>query len=149
MTTHWLLAVVVTLSLVTAGCAYVPQKGSHEIDFAGTVEQKNGSFQMVGEVRVISGAAQTRNYSAVSVVLYESPGTVAERIRLGKMSTDSSVAPTQRPINLTRELTPEYVLIESLDFWDDDELDAVIAFRWTGEEYEMYFVDSKDERFDH
>lgn len=149
----WFPVVIVTLAVVTAGCAYVPQKSGHEIDFDGTVERSDDSFQIDGQVEVDSGTGPTRNFSRVSVVLYETPGSVSERIRLGEMSTDSSVAPKRRPVNISRNTTPEYVLIESPDFWEDnrlvDGLDGVMAFRWNGDKYERYWVETKDERFDH
>lgn len=153
MTRSWLPVIVVAVTAVTAGCAYVPQAPAHEIHFDGSVERTDNTFRMDGQVDVDSGATPTLNFSVVSVVLYESPGDPADTVRLGAMSTDSSAAPSLRPVNITRNATPEYVLVESPDFWADgglvDGLEAVVAFHWNGDEYERYWVESRDDRFDH
>lgn len=144
---RWLPVVVVAVAVAAAGCGFVPQEPAHAIDFDGTVERSDGTFRMDGQVEVDAGAAPTRNFTDVSVVLYGAPGEVLERVHLGTMSTDSSVAPKRRPIDVVRDLSPEYVVVESPDFWDGGRT-AVVAFRWNGERYEEYRVESRDERFD-
>lgn len=142
-TTSRVLVAIVVLVLVV-GCTY-PTQSHHEVHFDGSVERVNGSFQMQGQVDISVGAAPTRTFTDVRVILYGQNETIVEQMPLGTMSTNASIAPRQRQVNITADRLPKYVLIESPDFWDGNL--PVVAYRWTGERYKTYFVNEPDERF--
>lgn len=137
-----LVAIVAVILL--AGCTF-PSQSHHEIHFDGPVERVEGSFHMQGQVDISLGAAPHRNFTDVQVVLYDQDQCVQNRVALGDMSTDPSVAPRQRAVNITTDDLPTYVLIESPDFWEGNL--PVVAYRWTGERYERYFINNEREKF--
>jgi hypothetical protein len=50
--TRGVVVVVIVASL--AGCATLPESGSHEVDFDGPVERTDGEFHMEGTVEIDS-----------------------------------------------------------------------------------------------
>lgn len=137
---------IVVLIVASAGCVYVPDKTYHSVDYDRTIERVDGELRMDGRVEIDSGAAPPRTFRDVTLVFYESPDQVVDRVYLGDMSSNRSVAPKRRPINLTVEPAPKYIYIESPNFWTEKPR-YVDAFRWNGNEYEKYAIESEDEKF--
>lgn len=130
--------------VLLAGCTY-PSTSDHDIDFDGTVERSDGTFQMLGQVEVDPGTAPDRNFGDVRIVLYDDNQTVILEEQLGPMSTDSSIHPSRRAVNITSDVLPTYVIIESPDLWEGNL--PVDAFRWEDDGYTRYPINSEAEKF--
>lgn len=138
------LTICFVAMILLTGCTY-PAISHHEIDFDGTVERVDGSFRMDGQVEVDIGTAPPQNFSDVSVVLYDSNQAMIKEVPVGPMSTNSSISPSTRSVNITSNTPPTFVVVESPDFWRDDL--RTIAFHWTGDGYDRYFIGSDEEKF--
>lgn len=130
--------------VLLSGCTY-PAISHHEIDFDGTVERVDGTFRMDGQVEVDIGTAPPQNFSDVAVVLYDSNRSAITEVPLGPMSTNSSISPSRKSVNITSDTQPTFVVVESPDFWQDDL--QTIAYHWTGDRYDRYFIGSDEEKF--
>jgi hypothetical protein len=113
--------------------------GSYEVDFDGEPERTADGFRMQGEVEVDSTTAPTRNFTDVTVVLYDENRSVIERVPLGTMSTDSEYYPERRSVNIITTKQPTYVRIESPEFEEGD-ID-VEGYQWTGSYYKSEYID--------
>ncbi|MFC7046958.1 hypothetical protein ACFQH6_17515 [Halobacteriaceae archaeon GCM10025711] len=140
-------AVVVVLVVTTAGCAYVPESETAEVDYRGTIEYANGTFHMDGEVYTYPGTHPPSNYSDVRVTLYDANQSVIRSVPLGSMSIRGQ-APKTRSVNITTSTRPQYVVIESPDFWPDSAL-AVTAYTWNDalDKYSIYYIETPDQKF--
>ncbi|GAA3879127.1 hypothetical protein [Haloarcula argentinensis] len=140
----WVPVLILTVAIGLAGCTY-PTASGYEVDLDGIPERNDGGFEMHGEVEVADTTAPVRNFTDVSLKFYDNDMSEITQINLGRMSTDSSVAPIRRSFNISLDQQPTYIILESPDFWNSDV--SVGAYRWNGGSYTYYFVTSKDERF--
>jgi hypothetical protein len=123
--------------MLLAGCTY-PTAGSYGVDFDGVPERTVEGFRMQGQVAVDPTTAPTRNFTDVTIVLYDQNWSVIERVPLGPMSTDSEYYPERRSVNITTAQQPAYVRIESPEFEEGDV--AVEGYRWTGSYYKSVYI---------
>lgn len=131
-------ALIVLAVIVLAGCA---TSGTfHTIGFSGAIGIQDGTFYMNGSVSVGIGAAPEQTYRNVTVALYDDEKEAIETVPVGTMSTDADRAPNTRPVNLTSERIPTYVVLESPDFWTDGVDLAVEGFVLEDGEYRRYDV---------
>lgn len=142
------LALLFVALVALAGCN--GKAASHEVHFSGNVTYTGEAFSMDGAVVVLDGSTgPARSYPNVTVTLYAENGTVLDTVPVGDMSARGE-APERRPVRITREYRPAYVLIESQGFWRNGRETPVEAFHWeeSVDAYERYSVNSPDERFE-
>lgn len=137
------ITIALVVSIAMAGCTY-PAASENTVEFDGTVERVDGQFRMSGDIRIEGTNARTLD--DVAVVLYDENQTVIDRIRLGSLSSGSdSPHPDSLPVNITTDRPPTYVLVESPDLRADGVPSE--AFRWNGEQYTNYWIESEGDRF--
>jgi hypothetical protein len=113
---HRLLLATAVLVVVTAG-SWSSAAGPPSVVHAdGPVHVQDGTFQMEGVV-TIGAAGESLAYHDVRVVLYDENRTVLTVVELGTLSTDPRVGPRSRPLNVTSDVVPAYVHVESRSFW--------------------------------
>lgn len=140
------LALALVGVVFLAGCGLLPERGSYEVDFDGAPERTTDRFQMHGEVEIDSTTATERNFSDVSIVLYDQNESLIGRVPVGTLSTTPEHYPVGSSVNITDDHPPTYILIESPNFWNGDV--AVTAYRWTGNQYEEAHIESEAELFE-
>lgn len=141
-----LLTLLLTLLAVLAGCSTAG--GFHTVNFgAGTMSVENGTFYMNGNVSVGTGAQPDIQLSNVSIVLYTEDGEIIKTVQLEPLSTDPDVAPLARHISIESKRPPEYVLIESPEFWNSNAKIQVYGYQRTENEYEEYFRSKATQKF--
>lgn len=138
---------IVTLTVVMAGCVFVPSSNYHQIYFTGEMGAENSTFRMVGEVGVQSGAAPEGVYRNVEIVLYSDDYQAIRSIGLGDLGTSEATVPLSQEVNVTSEQVPQYVLIESPDFWTEEGELQVDAYRRQGSDYKLYTRTEPDQKF--
>lgn len=140
-------AAIIAFLLITllAGCS--TSATHHDVDFSGTIEVEHDQFVMDGNVSVGIGAAPDATFESVTVVLYDEKKEVIRRIPVGELST--TPPPLTQRINITSEIIPTYVLIESPNFWQSNTTVYVSAYKRPddGGRYEDYSRASADEKF--
>jgi hypothetical protein len=117
----------------------------YSISFNVETNQSDDGLRHQIYVKVQHTTAPTQNFSNVSIVFYDSNQSVIKRVHLGTISSDGNVAPSHFERNITTNNQPAYIVVESPDFWESEV--SVQAARWTGEYYTMYWISSKDNRF--
>lgn len=122
-----LMALLLVITL--AGCS--TSANHHSVYFSGTVEAEDGQFIMDGNVSVGIGAAPDATFDSVTVVLYDENKEEIRRVPVGELST--TPPPLTQPINITADRIPEYVVIESPDFWTSDATLSIIAYERPGD----------------
>lgn len=139
------VAVVLLVVGSLAGC--FTSANHHDVDFDGTIEVEQERFVMDGNVSVGIGAAPDATFQDVTVVLYDENKEEIRRVPVGKLST--TPPPLTQRINITTDRIPEYVVIESPDFWEADTTVYVSGYERPGDggRYEDYSRASASEKF--
>jgi hypothetical protein len=140
-----LLATVVITIL--AGCSTSPS--SHSVIFSGTIEAEEEQFVMDGNISLSIGATPDATFEEVTVALYDENKEEIRRVNVGELATNRP--PHEQRINITTDQIPEYVVIESSDFWQSDTTVYVNGYKRPGDEgrYEDYSRANADEKFPH
>lgn len=107
--------------VATAGCA-VHSAPHNILSFSGNVTTTNDTFHLEGDLYLGVQAGGHHNYSNVSIVLYDGDKRPIETVRVGRMSTNPEWGPTRYRVNITTDTVPAYVVVESPDFWTDNEI---------------------------
>ena len=138
-----LLATVVITIL--AGCSTSPS--SHSVYFSGTIETEEDQFVMDGNISLSIGATPDATFEEVTVALYDENKEEIRRVGVGELATNR--APHAQRINITTDQIPEYVVIESPDFWTSDTTVYVNGYKRPGDggRYEDYSRANGDEKF--
>lgn len=117
--------VLTTVSMVTAGCFYVPQGDAVSISVYGQGEGTDSGvalnpisisgseFRMKGYLSVGGGAADRSRYRTISVRLYSKSGDLLCVEHVG----DWNVTRTKN-VSISRQQIPHYVVVYSPDFWN-------------------------------
>lgn len=140
------LALLLIMSLLISGCS---TSGNYHTITIGSGEMyvENGVFYLQGGVSVGVGAQPDVNFSDISIVLYSSNKEVIRSVEIGRLSTNPEYAPLERRVNITTKQVPEYVLIESPEFWGGKANIEVYAYQRTSDGYEEYFRSKKSQKF--
>jgi hypothetical protein len=138
---------MLTGTVILAGCS--TSATHHDVDFDGTIEVVDDRFIMDGNVSLGQGAAPDAMFENVTVVLYDKNKEEISRVPVGKLST--TPPPLTQRINITTDRIPEYVVIESPDFWQSDTTVYVNGYKRPGDggRYEDYSRANADEKFPH
>jgi hypothetical protein len=102
---------------------------------------------VTGDVSLGQGAAPDAMFENVTVVLYDKNKEEISRVPVGKLST--TPPPLTQRINITTDRIPEYVVIESPDFWQSETTVYVNGYKRPGDggRYEDYSRANGDEKF--
>jgi len=140
--TNLLLVVI----LLIAGCS--TSGNYHTVNIgSGGMYVENGEFRLDGNVSIGIGAQPDANFSEVRVVLYSAEGTVIESHEVGRLSTNPDSGPLKRRVNITAGEIPEYVLIQSPEFWSSSVNIEVLAYQRTSDGYKEYHRARKSQKF--
>ncbi|MFC5368591.1 hypothetical protein [Salinirubrum litoreum] len=101
---------------------------------------------MNGTVNFYLGSAGNRTVSNLSVVLYDAEQQRISSVDLGNISVNGTRGPFRRPVTIKTETLPKYVIIESPDAWEMDDV-YTAGYAWDGTSYAEYAVTSRDNRF--
>lgn len=96
-----------TVSL--SGCSFGNPSYNGQINFIGELGIENGVFVMEGEI--VNSGSSTDTFDDVAVYLYEESGEQIERVDIGELSGSLS-------ISISSQQIPEYIILDSPDFWD-------------------------------
>lgn len=142
------VALFLVFLLLSAGCARYPSLQRHEVDYTGAIERTENGFRMNGTVEIIGGTATDRNFSSVSVTLYNSERVAYRSFDLGRFSTNPSWGLVRKQINLSASTQPKYVVIESPGFWGETDI-LTMGFVWNKKKgyYTTYTVQERSDRF--
>lgn len=141
--------ITVTIALVVVtiltGCSM--SATSHSVYFSGTTEVEEDQFVMDGNVSLSIGAAPDATFEEVTVALYDENKEEIRRVNVGELTTNR--APHAQRINITTHRIPEYVVIESPDFWQSDATVYVNGYKRPedGGRYEDYSRANAEEKF--
>lgn len=130
-----------------AGCATYPNASEHEVHYSGQIGVTDGRFYMDGKVYISKGTAPDVSFSKTQMVLYDNRSEKIGEITIGDLSTDPETAPIEREVNFTGEHIPTYVILESPDFWHDNDIPTE-AFERTDDGYNSYFITDSEEKFE-
>lgn len=134
-----ILAIVLTSSI--SGCVMVPKGEEVEVLYVGSINASNGSFQMDGFVSTGGGIPDRGTYRDVSIQLYTEDGTVLCGTEVGDLEASHS----RRNVSVTASVVPEYVILTSPDFWNEDVKVDYFQQDSNMEDYDRNYVGSKSE----
>jgi len=133
------LLVVVILSLSFSGCTLINPPDN--INFTGDIHTSDGEFRMNGTI-VNSSPDDPSKFRNTTIHLYHVNGTLIRSHRVGTLERSAK-------ISITSEQVPEYVVINSPDFWQRSILDpgvSIFYFELTEEGiYSEHGVESKND----
>lgn len=133
---------MVVLLVALSGCPEGDSGGNIEIN--GDMDATEQGFHLNGMV-VNSGLSEP-THQDVTVSLYTSNGTIIASENLGSLSEDNSL-----DVTMQTDRIPEYVIINSPDFWQYQNIDLTYYEHdedWQGEPHGAYVprtISSKDE----
>lgn len=104
----------VVIAGILAGCVTVPKGEEVDIHYDGSINGANEEFRMDGYVSSGGGIPDQETYRNISIKLYSKDGTLLCEDDVGTLQ-----AHDRRNVSVTADIVPEYVIITSPDFWDE------------------------------
>jgi len=137
------IGILVALVMVTslAGRSTVPHGEEAEVIYIGSINASNSDFQMDGHLSTGGGVPDPETYRNIKIQLYAENGTMLCSVKVGDLRANHG----RRNVSVTSTVVPEYVLVTSPDFWNEQTKVNYFQRSSSGEEYERERVFSKSE----
>lgn len=113
------VALALALVLVTglAGCPGAEPGPGSSVTFSGEFNVSDEGFVMDGQIVEEPGAAGLHEFHDVAVYLYTEDGTLIANEPVGTLDVRANVS-------ITSEQVPQYVVLDSPEFWETETLDV-------------------------
>jgi len=122
MTAHWRLALLI-ITLAVSGCM-TPGPGT-AITYSGDLHTNDTQLRMTGTIHDTTGSGPFDN---VTVYFYTDSRDLITATDVGTLTGQQDITASVSPV-------PEYIVIDSPDFWEQDRIDVVYFERESGENY--------------
>lgn len=132
---------MLVLSSALAGCSTVPRGEEVEVIYVGSIDASSEGFQMDGYLSTGGGVPDRKTFRNVSVQLYAKNGTLLCGVAVGNLAADHG----RRNVSITASAIPEYVLVTSADFWNEQVEVNYFQRRSSGQEYKREEAGSRSE----
>lgn len=134
-------ACILLLSTIIAGCSTVPKGEEVEVVYIGSINASGDSFQMNGYLSSGGGVAEQERFRTVTVQLYAENGDLLCEREIGSLQADAG----RLNVSVAANVVPQYVLITSPDFWDEQVEVNYFQRKPNGESYDREDVTSESE----
>jgi hypothetical protein len=125
------MIMVAVLSI--AGCAYVDPGHPNPtvIDPAVSTTETDSGFHMNGTIQIVGPYPEKGEFRNLVVCFYSEEKTLIRKTKVGDLVT----AKEKLPVSVNAERVPEYIIINSTDFWEVSEMRVKYLARSKAAEY--------------
>lgn len=134
---HIVTALCLAALVLTAGCIGGDPPPETEIAYTGSFNVSSESFRMSGDVTQNGYHPEEPNYQDIVVCMYSTQGDLLYKTPPKPMNETGHT-----PISVTLDSVPQYVVINSSDFWSSDRIRRVAYYRKSTDDDEVVYEET-------
>jgi len=124
------------LAIALSGCLVGSSGYNGQITYRGDITIRNNTFVMDGAL--VNGGVRNTEFNNVRIYLYYTNGTQINMIRVGTLKGGVNVS-------VRSDKIPEYVIVDSPDFWNTQKVSVEYFKRMSSGEYTTVGVTERSE----